>query len=950
MAIVESFECVPSALGAGRHWVLRKGKQPVDRYGNPKGWKLPSFWSTLPEVLEVLDKQPGKYDGIGWIVAREPGRGDKQIIGGDFDCCRDPVTGQASGWVMSKLMDLLPYVEVSPSECGFRWFAYGKLPDGLDSVTGTGPDDLSQEMRDHICEVKPSAQEKLARGENPFNNFEIYEHGRHLTVTGWKQGGFPAELEDRTNSILKFIAPYLKHSKAKGIKASARSEDKHADRESAFKTLARLDIRDVIDCAGFTESGGQLFGPHPTLGSTTGKNLVIDPKGNRWAYMHNQTNSGGGPVEWLAAESGAIGFEDSRSGCLAGNREAARITLEHAVRRGLIQEEEAFSKANFKRREKSEPEKVPEEITAKALEILQSGDPIQYIADSCGRMVLGAEKAFKKLVCCISVQNIKQSSGLHPKLSGESGGGKTAALLTFAHHLPPEMVVFGSTSSLAAFYHEDGDRIFRILDDYNSGNDILDAVIKQTSSIYHERYKHRTTIKQKAAILEIGSEQTWAITSVDGSQDIQVLNRQIPINADDSEDLTRKVNARTIQRYGEGDEQFPVDDSVLVCREIFRLLRDEGYINVRVPYWQRIDWLDTSNRRNPSIFMDLLIAHTAMNRYQRVKDEDGYYLATEADFNAAKALFADKDAEELVHRLTRKEREFADLLSRYPGGLTREEVAEYLDISPSRVSQLANGERGKGGLTQKLVGFSAAEITDSKRIDDDNRRATKKTLYKLSSYDPLTGFDAVVVLREKNDSNPTSKPCKDGVRVEVRKNLNDEIDSSKIDNNRKDIGCKDSKEKMTESHKLVGSETSSSLLNQEKSLLKQESIARGTEDTLTQRLHNPNAPNTKSTDADTKSLPDSGGSVPERKGTHGKKSITPKPKERDSKHAQSPEFERFKGLLRMCKDKGPFHVEEFLKRCDMSGIARVQAKRWIQAFTEGEKIKSDGSGMLEVSA
>jgi len=43
----------------------------------------------------------------------------------------------------------------------------------------------------------------------------------------------------------------------------------------------------------------------------------------------------------------------------------------------------------------------------------------------------------------------------------------------------------------------------------------------------------------------------WAITSVDSSQDIQVLNRQIPINVDDSEEIDEDVNHRTIERYGE---------------------------------------------------------------------------------------------------------------------------------------------------------------------------------------------------------------------------------------------------------------------------------------------------------------------------------------------------------------------------------------------------------------
>jgi hypothetical protein len=471
--------------------------------------------------------------------------------------------------------------------------------------------------------------------------------------------------------------------------------------------------------------------------------------------------------------------------------------------------------------------------------------------------VLGADKAFKKLICCMAVQGVRQSAGLHPKLSGESGSGKTWAVLTFAHHLPPESVIKGSSSNLAAFYHEDGNQVFRILDDYQAGNETLDTIIKQTSSVFHQTYDHRTVKKQEPLTLHIGSEQTWAVTSVDSSQDIQVLNRQIPINVDDSEDLTRKVNSWTIERYGRGEEQFPEDETVQTCREIWRALRADGLINVRIPYFKRIDWLDTSNRRNPSIFMDLLIAHTAMNRFQREKDPEGYVLATEADFQAAKALFVDKDAEELVRRLTRKEREFADLLSRHPGGLTREEAAEALNISGNRVSQLANGEKGKGGLTQKLPGFSIADVTDSERVDEDHRRATRKTIYRLCKYDPLTGFEAVVRLLPDSGNGNGSKDRKEPVSNPVRKLENKEIDNLEREYREIEIESKESKEivREGEGHSGMSGKNSFSLKKDEKSLTQEKSTTEDPEAILTESLCNPYRPYTKADDSESKSLP-----------------------------------------------------------------------------------------------
>ena len=427
---------------------------------------------------------------------------------------------------------------------------------------------------------------------------------------------------------------------------------------------------------------------------------------------------------------------------------------------------------------KSKKEEFTEEIKVKALDILKNGDPIQYLVDSCRRRVLGADTAFKKLACCVSVQNINQSTGLHPKMSGESSGGKTWTLGMFAHHLPREMKIQGSMSAKAGFYHSDGDRVLRILDDYKAGNEDLDTVIKQTSSNFHEPYSHRTVANYEAKTLTIGKEQTWAITSVDGSQDIQVLNRQLPINVDDSVELTKEVNRLNVERYGKGEVSHPVDEMVLVCRCMFQILRDEGYIDVVIPFYDRIEWLDISNRRNAPIFMDLLIAHTGIYRYQRQKDSEGHYLATEDDFAAARALFTDRDGEELIKRLTARERDVIMLLvSAGPEGLTRDEIAEKLSIAPSRVSQIIHGQKGAGGLMQK-VQIVTDELSDSIKIEEGHTRTARKTVFSLKDCDNFVGFDGIV--RLKPAPAESDNACKQAVSNPVSSSTDTSNDSVSI--------------------------------------------------------------------------------------------------------------------------------------------------------------------------
>ena len=257
---------------------------------------------------------------------------------------------------------------------------------------------------------------------------------------------------------------------------------------------------------------------------------------------------------------------------------------------------------------------------------------------------------------------------------------------------------------------------------------------------------------QDPLTLHIGSEQTWVITSVDSSQDIQVLNRQIPISAKDSEDITKKVNQRTIERYGKGEEQYPVDEQVLVSREIWQILRKDGIIDVRIPYFERIKWLDNSSTRNPSIFLDLLIAHAVMNKFQRKKDVDGFYLAAEDDFKSARKLFSDKDeAEELIGKLTPREKAVIDLLLKpenKENGLTRFEIAKELKVAPQRVSAILNGVKGVGGLTQKVL-IKTEKTSDVVYLGDNKSKTVYATKYSIEKYEAHNSFDDVVILEEK---------------------------------------------------------------------------------------------------------------------------------------------------------------------------------------------------------
>ena len=351
----------PSALGVARHWVVHKNKQPFGKVG-AKGWDEAHYWYSLDEAKKVF--KSGDYDGLGFIVARESGRGDRQILGGDLDNCRDPVTGEGSAWALKILEKLNTCSAPSLSGTGYRFFCLGKLPGDLNKVAGNGPDDLSEETKERIMQAKPGVRAKLEKygPSETWNGFEIYEDGpRHLTITGQWLEEYPAELQCRQGEVLEVIENFLPEDAETNESVEVNnlprpSTDTNGD--SSGCRFPALHVTQVIDTSRFEQSGDELIGPNPVTGSTTGTNLKVNVSKDTWCNFHAGIEKGGDAWVWLACESGAIRWDQAGKGVFKDPEVVSR-TLEHALKRGLITEEEA--RAGPKIRLSSRPDEISED-------------------------------------------------------------------------------------------------------------------------------------------------------------------------------------------------------------------------------------------------------------------------------------------------------------------------------------------------------------------------------------------------------------------------------------------------------------------------------------------------------------------------------------------------------------------------------------------------------------
>lgn len=364
------------------------------------------------------------------------------------------------------------------------------------------------------------------------------------------------------------------------------------------------------------------------------------------------------------------------------------------------------------------------DVKAQALEILQTGDPVEYIMRVYNRLHVGDVEIGKVLLLSIACQSVLNSEGIQPKITGSSGKGKTHAVNTM-YHLIPDVgyKTKGSLSSKTLFYDPDlkpGTIIF--VDDVKMSDD-LDSTLKQAMSNFQEPTTHKTVINQEYRELTIPERTVFWMTAVNTDFSDELINRIYDLNVDESTETDEAVLLYRKERAGYVSEAFP-EDEVGVCRAIIHEVK--AYLfDVIIPYFNEIEWKVSKDRRNFDRFIDLIKGFAAMRFMQRPEIFEDVILASLKDFEDAKALY-DVTSLTQVTKLTKAERRLAEWLkSKDEAKTINEMVEEYLKEDGTKFTYTAiykcfKGTKGKGGLLDKVPGLLKVEKNGEEAFKLDN--------------------------------------------------------------------------------------------------------------------------------------------------------------------------------------------------------------------------------------
>lgn len=367
--------------------------------------------------------------------------------------------------------------------------------------------------------------------------------------------------------------------------------------------------------------------------------------------------------------------------------------------------------ADYKEKKKKAPEAQEEQIQTteeytpqelkQAEEILKTGDPITYILDTFNEIHVGDRTTGKVLLAALSSQVILNSSGIQPKLSGNSGKGKSHAVCTILHLTPPQFYLITSLSDKAIFYINVKEGTFLYSDDVEPSED-LQSIIKRSTTNFQSETKH-TTIKSvggelKGTVKKIAPRIVWCLSSVMDNGSMEFLNRQFNLGVDETTNQDEEVMKRQLKRAMTAEVEFPITDKVRVCRAIIKLVRDKQ-VKVIIPFADRIEWHDTQNRRNIDQFLDLIKAFAVYYQRDR-KITDNVIEATIDDFNTALTLYQVR-ATNQKHKVNDNE---LDLLKKMVKGhpYMIEDLQKLTGRSYQTIYRMFKGRDGKAGLLEKV--------------------------------------------------------------------------------------------------------------------------------------------------------------------------------------------------------------------------------------------------------
>lgn len=390
------------------------------------------------------------------------------------------------------------------------------------------------------------------------------------------------------------------------------------------------------------------------------------------------------------------------------------------------------------------------ETKEKALDILQNGDPIQYVLDAWNKIHVSDMSFGFTLMCSSLSASIVNSDGIQINFNGDSGGGKSHACRSMLHLIPKKYWSKKSLSNKALFYTNSIKPGMILFSDDVDMSDDLKTVYKNSVSDFQEEVEHETVdIQRKAVTLSVPSQITWWLTSVTDPGNNEIERRNLKIVIDVNPKRYDSISERLRLRKCQGEAKYPEYPEVIICRAIFDNIKS-GKDRIVIPY--RIKFSDKVGLDTQNIIYEMIFSTTLINKYKRQKTEDGAIISTSEDFELVIDHFS-HISDTQVSKLTKGELQVALYMKAQAkmsplSSVTSEDLQRKFEKSKGWVSQIFNGKNGDGGLLQKLPNVVEDDVS---KKDGDESSTRRKEYRFMGDWNELSLYESIAHIVKDGD-------------------------------------------------------------------------------------------------------------------------------------------------------------------------------------------------------
>lgn len=252
-------------------------------------------------------------------------------------------------------------------------------------------------------------------------------------------------------------------------------------------------------------------------------------------------------------------------------------------------------------------------LEKRAMEILDTGDPILEIKQGYALNHFGDDEVYRAVVYASVLQSSVTTKGLQVYINGEKGAGKSSSLKAAIHLLPQEWVVDSSFSSKALYYESLPEKSIIILDD-SALNDEQVTLLKRCITNFQCETHHKTVINHQIKRMAIPPRILWLGTSVMEEGDEQFRDRFVALSIRNERIDDEEYVRWELERRGQGRKEIETNKAVELSRAILRHFREREFI---VEGIEKIKFSYVNDRRLVNMFLDFVEASAILHYRQR---------------------------------------------------------------------------------------------------------------------------------------------------------------------------------------------------------------------------------------------------------------------------------------------------------------------------------------------